>query len=103
MAVTVHLAAKSPTRKAVKAAIPVHLHGKVEFITTQFLKEPKTAQLVITTNQLGAAVERWAARHMAMVVVLPEGCEYLQQRVNNALDGDQDLVILDFRLDKLAV
>lgn len=103
MTVTVHLAVKSPTRKAVKAAISADLHPRVEFVTTQFLKEPKTAQLVVTTNQLGASVERWAARHMAIVVVLPEACEYLQQRVATALAYDIDLVILDSRLSKLAV
>ncbi|GLY55346.1 hypothetical protein [Lentzea sp. NBRC 102530] len=103
MAVRIHLAARSATRKAVKAAIPAHLHDKVEFIPTAFRKEPGTADLVVTTNNLGADVERYAARHMAIVVVLPEGCEYLQQRVDNALQSGRDLVMLDFRLYKLAV
>lgn len=102
MAVTVHLALQGATRKAANEALR-SFGDKVEYIPTDFLKEPKTADLVVTTNQLGPDVERWAARHMAIVVVLPEACDYLQQRVANALDNDLDLVMLDSRLSKLAV
>lgn len=103
MAVTVYLAASSPTRKAIQEVIPSDQLPLVQLETTTWKQAPKRAHMVLTTNALSSALERWASVHHAYPVVLPEAGKYLALKVRNHLESGEDLVLLDARLAKVTV
>lgn len=59
---------------------------------------PPKANLVVTTGHLGTPVERFAARLGAMTVILPEAGDWLDARVEAAINP-KDLVIVGYDLE----
>lgn len=101
--VTVYLAAGSPTRKAVEEVIPSDQLPRVVVETVAWNETPQRADMVLTTNALSSALEGWAGRKGAFLVVLPEAGRYLADKVMSALVAGTDLVLVDARLQKVKV
>jgi len=109
--ITLHLRAGSPVAKLVDEAAEraeLYAEGDPWSVVTKKLvalsKEiPPHAAMVLQAGR-GApkvAVERWAARHSAMLACLPEAADYVHGRVARALDSGADLVLLDAGLMNL--
>ena len=93
--ITYHHAKGSRAKREVQNAIPTGIWLSVDEIPTTVKNVPSKANIVVTTANLSASIERFAANLGAVAAVLPECSEWLQDHVLYSVATQTDLVIVD--------
>jgi hypothetical protein len=104
--VTLYLAKGGRAKKAAEEAIPGDLwpHIKQRHIDIRKNVPPRGHMVLqVGTGKPSVEQEHFAARKGAFIVCLPEAGQYLEQKVRNALEFEQDLILLDAGLMTVSV
>lgn len=84
--------------KAFESAIASNLLPDIDIRRVGHKDIPKSADLVVTTAGYSSPLERFAARHGAMPVVLPEAGDWLDAKVEAKINH-KELVIVGYDLE----
>lgn len=85
--------------KLIRDAMRGETVGGIAVNTPAWKDRPRTANYVVTKSGISSDLSRYAATAFAMLIVVPEGLEYLTEKCKEARVSGRNVVVLgdDYR------